>query len=249
MELKQWIKRLDVTQLIQRAQTTISHCDLCHQDVELNPLLCSTCIGDLPLLTYQNEQSDLLHWPAIETLYKKRYFDQLVSLAPYQWPFDYWLKQLKYNRQYMLAPGLAQLIQQKLANRLEKITPSNTVILSVPTDIRRWQTRGYNPAHLLAKHVARQTCLRYLPNALNRHKAAVSQVGSSAKLRKKAIRGAFSVSDSAALTEHVILFDDVITTGSTVNEICRLLKKQRVNRITVLTLAIALPNSVTEQTR
>lgn len=219
----------------------LSRCNLCQQPLKTNLLLCQYCLADLPVLHYPDNHFDLLHWPAIHTLLKKKTFDQLISLTPYVWPIDYWLKQLKYQYKFELAHGLAGLMAYHLEAFFQQHNQSELTMTSVPTDISRWQQRGYNPAHLVAKYLAKATNIDYQPSLLRRVKTSSSQVGKTGAQRRRDLKGAFEVVDDASLPRHIILFDDVITTGSTINEISRLLKKQGVNRITVLTLAIVLP--------
>lgn len=219
----------------------LSCCSLCQQSLQTNTLLCQYCLEDLPVLRYPDTHFNLLHWPAINSLFHKKQFDQLVALSPYIWPLDSWLKQLKYQHKFQLAKGLAQVIVHHLANFFHSQRANNLIMTSVPTELSRWQQRGYNPAHLIAQSLAKVAKIQYQPDILRRVKANKSQVGKTGKQRRKDLKGAFELNKNSALPEHIVLFDDVITTGSTVNEICRLLKKQRVKHVTVLTLAIVLP--------
>jgi predicted amidophosphoribosyltransferase len=71
-----------------------------------------------------------------------------------------------------------------------------------------------------------------------------SQVGKSGAERRKNLNQAFSlnIKPKESLPEHVILIDDVVTTGTTANEICKLLKKSGVQSITLLSLCLAIPS-------
>ena len=99
------------------------------------------------------------------------------------------------------------------------------LILSVPLHISKWQLRGYNQAHLIAKPLSELLQLPYQSSALARIKKNISQVGQTGKQRRNNLANAFILHQP--LTEdvkHVLLIDDVLTTGSTASEISKLLK-------------------------
>ncbi|MFD1620206.1 ComF family protein [Thalassotalea marina] len=227
--------------LFQHSLTKVSCCSLCHQKVHSSLMLCRHCLSDLPTLHYPDNFFNLLHWPAIDLLFKKRNFDQLICVAPYVWPFDHWLKQLKYQHKFQLSLGLAEIIALQLKSYFQQNKYQKSALTCVPTDVSRWQQRGFNPAHLIAQHLAKMSQIHYQPNLLRRINTSDSQVGKTGAQRRKDLKNAFEVTDVDCSAKHIVLFDDVITTGSTVNEISRLLKKQGVQHVTVLTLAIALP--------
>jgi len=216
-----------------------SCCELCLSNKVVHPLICKQCQQDLPLFNYHKLDNDLLLWPATDKLFPKRAFDQLFCLAPYIWPFDQWIKQLKYYNRFEVADLLAYLMCNAWQEN-EKNTSFGGV-LCVPTHIKKWQHRGYNQANLIARAFAQQTNIPYYPNALTRLKNHSSQVGQSGSQRRKSLNNAFALSLHCPMPENLILVDDVITTGSTVNSICRLLKAQGVKNIAVATVALTLP--------
>lgn len=119
------------------------------------------------------------------------------------------------------------------------------LVLSVPLYVTKWQYRGYNQAHLIAKKFAKFSGIKYQHNAISRILETDSQVGQSGNQRRNNIRSAFDVNSTIPnLPKHVILIDDVVTTGTTVNEISSLLKKHGVQTVTVLSITIALPENM-----
>ena len=102
------------TQLNTKISNALSMCELCHNETVVHSLLCQHCFDDLPLFTYQNLANNLLNWPAINALFPKRSFDQLLCLSPYIWPVDQWLKQYKYQHRFELANLFAFLLQPLL---------------------------------------------------------------------------------------------------------------------------------------
>lgn len=233
-----------------RLKIALSCCDLCQQTPHEHTLLCRYCEEDLPLFKYEDVSFDLLHWPAIHQLLDKCTFDHLFCLAPYIWPFDIWINQLKYHQRLELIALLSALLQKQWLRYKHHPTTNNLtgeeepVIAAVPLHIDKWQSRGFNQAHLLAKAFAKAINHDYCPNLLSRIKATESQVGKSGKARRKNLSGAFALNAEqlSRIPKHIILIDDVVTTGTTANEICTLLKKHGVQKVTLLCLCIALPN-------
>lgn len=220
----------------------LGQCDLCTSNNITQALICQHCLDDLPLFDYQLVENGLLNWPAINKLLANNQFDQLFCVAPYIWPFDHWLKQYKYQGRFELKQLFADLLATLWQQQVKSQLAADTLLLSVPLHPKKWQQRGYNQAHLVAKEFAKQVDINYQPNLLIRTRYNQGQVGQTGAERRKNLKNSFALESKAAyLPAHIVLFDDVMTTGTTINEICRLLKKQGVKTITVLTLALSLP--------
>lgn len=232
--------RSTVQTLYRRTLLTVSQCDLCGNQTEHYPLICSTCLAELPLFNQEIIQGDLLNWPAINKGLPSIHFDHLFCLSPYLVPFKHWLPQFKYQGRFELASLFASLLAKKwLATQS---TVPVDLILSVPVHMSKWQERGYNQAHLIAKPFAKQLKIPYQGAALNRAKKNISQVGQTGKERRNNLANAFTFHQSLDKSiEHIILVDDVLTTGSTASEISKLLKDKGVKIVTVVTVCLTLP--------
>ncbi|WP_206482985.1 ComF family protein [Thalassotalea sp. G2M2-11] len=226
--------------LIQQSKLALSCCELCQGHTLVHPLLCKYCLADLPAFDLAMCQEDLLNWPATNKLFPRRHFDHLLAFAPYTWPINGWLKQLKFHNRFELADLLGFLLSE-----LWQQTSTNHQqyqLLSVPTHIKHWQNRGYNQAHLIARAFAKYSSIPYLPRALIRHKLTASQVGQSGRARRKNLNNAFSVAEHILPAKsHILLLDDIVTTGTTINVIAQQLKKQNVTSVTAICLALTLP--------
>lgn len=115
----------------------------------------------------------------------------------------------------------------------------------VPVPLHRWRLwrRGYNQALELARALARLTGQPLRPDTLVRHRATVSQQGLDAEARRKNVTGAFSVPDRHAASirgRQLLLLDDVITTGSTIESCTRALLKAGAARVSVLSVAMVV---------
>tara|TARA_R110000868_G_scaffold237174_1_gene491764 strand:- start:330 stop:1106 length:777 start_codon:yes stop_codon:yes gene_type:complete len=233
---------------ISKLRLHISCCCLCGNPCQQHPLLCQYCQADLPYFNHQLVPYDLLLWPAIAKIIPIRNFDHLLAIAPYVWPFDAWIGQLKYQYKTEFAALLSYLLiihwRQYLEAGKANIISNNIMILSVPLHLKKWQERGFNQAHLIAQKFAQHFSYDYQTNIIVREKLTENQVGKSGIERRKNLKHAFSIqfNPQLSLPKQVILIDDVVTTGTTANEICRLLKRKGVQNITLLSLCLALPN-------
>lgn len=116
-----------------------------------------------------------------------------------------------------------------------------SLIVPVPLHIKKLRQRGFNQSVILAQALKKkwQIPLNYF--LLKRSKSTLTQTGLHKKEREKNIKGAFAVTDTKAAEEkNIILIDDVYTTGATVNECAKTLRKAGAKDIAVLTLARVL---------
>lgn len=239
----------DIHALYNYLLASLAQCDLCGnslstQSASSQRLLCSYCLNDLPFFKQEIIQGDLLNWPAINKALPNIHFDHLVCLSPYLPPFTQWLPQLKYQGRFELATALAHLLAQYwIQQPTLSLTPPIDLILSVPLHVSKWKIRGYNQAHLLAKPFAKALQCTYDANLLIRTQNNTSQVGKTGKERRQTLTNAFILAKALpSNTNHVVLVDDVLTTGSTANAISKVLKNAGVNKVTITTICLSLPH-------
>lgn len=233
---------------------SISCCDLCGANVSNSyllgyslpqALLCQYCINDLPYFNQNLVAGNLLTWPAIHHALPRIHFEQLFALSPYIYPFNKWLAQMKYLGRFELANLFSALLcAQWQAMVMNKGIIPVDLVLSVPLHINKWQVRGYNQAHLIAKSFAGQLSLPYDANLVTRVKNNDSQMGKTGSQRRKNLANAFSLQYKlASHIKHVLIIDDVVTTGTTASEISTLLKKSGAETVTLVTVCLALPKA------
>ncbi|MGA1843134.1 MAG: ComF family protein [bacterium] len=115
------------------------------------------------------------------------------------------------------------------------------VLVPVPLSVERLREREFNQSLMLAKSLSKAFRLPLRPLLLERRGGSTPQVGLSPEDRWKNVRGAFGVSGVERIPGRgVILVDDVFTTGATVNECARVLKKAGARWVEVWTLARAV---------
>jgi ComF family protein len=115
---------------------------------------------------------------------------------------------------------------------------ADLLTIPVPLHKRRLRARGFNQSLFLARVISRElaTPLDYLSLIRTRHTRA--QAGLSKEERRKNVRNAFSVLNSEIIEDkEILLVDDVFTTGHTLNECARTLKKSGARAVICLTLA------------
>ena len=135
----------------------------------------------------------------------------------------------------LLAPLLAATLQGSWSPR------EIDLIVPVPLHPKRKRERGYNQALLLSRDLARLVGVPFRSDALHRVRSTLPQVGLSDAERARNLKRAFQCKKPAAIKGlHVLLVDDVMTTGSTVASAAEALLEGGALRVSVLTLARAV---------
>jgi ComF family protein len=153
---------------------------------------------------------------------------------------------LKYDRLHPAAEGLGRMLAEAIA-QLAAETPAEMLVVPVPLHKTKYSERGFNQARSLATHALRflskshpQWRLTLASSTLMRLRATDSQAGLRPRMRRMNVRGAFSVSDpSAVLLKHVLVIDDILTTGATARAAAQTLLKAGAASVWVATLARA----------
>ncbi|MBX4191516.1 MAG: ComF family protein [Candidatus Doudnabacteria bacterium] len=142
----------------------------------------------------------------------------------------------KYNFISDLANPLSELIADTIDKQGLKDYFQDFVIVPVPLHHRRFNWRGFNQASLLAKSMGQLLGIRVDDSLVTRQKFTQPQVKLNADQRKKNLEGAFSIIGTAA-NKKILLVDDVVTSGSTANELTKLLKKSHATEVWIITAA------------
>jgi ComF family protein len=135
---------------------------------------------------------------------------------------------------------LAPLFARWLSRAARPLIDEADAVVPVPLHPSRLLSRRYNQAAEIARPLARMTELVYLPDALIRRRATETQGGKSGVGRKRNVAGAFEVPRRRAHQvrgRHILLIDDVMTTGSTAEGCARALKAAGAVRVDVAVVA------------
>lgn len=142
------------------------------------------------------------------------------------------MQRYKYGPDVTLAPVLGNLLAD-----LCPYTENHDMILPVPLHISRLRRRGFNQSLLLARALAKRRSLPIQPSLLVRTRATSPQVGLSELERRRNTAGAFAVPEPGKVRDRsVLLIDDVYTTGATLNECARTLRRAGAGQVDVLVL-------------
>jgi ComF family protein len=114
----------------------------------------------------------------------------------------------------------------------ERVEQPAQLVTCVPMHWRRYCLRGYNQSELLARSIARQFHIPY-QSLFRRLRATPPQAGLSKAQRKENLFNAFSLRYQQVPTQHVAIVDDVLTTGSTVYHLCKLLLEAGVKTVDI----------------
>lgn len=151
-----------------------------------------------------------------------------LVVAPFLYapPFDRWLPRFKFHRDMAAGRLLAQLMLDACA-----AAPRPDAIVPIPLHRARLRARGYNQALELAKPIARRLLLPLLTDVLARSRATSAQSSLPAVERRANLRGAFAVAACRNSPPHVVLVDDVMTTGATLHAAAEALRRAGASRI------------------
>lgn len=169
-----------------------------------------------------------------------------MAYGPYQGRTRDAIHALKYGRIHPIARGLGRKLAEAIAS-LAGEAPVDLLVVPVPLHRSRYRDRGFNQARLLAREALRslrkthpEWKLTLAPGTLMRLRATESQAGLTARQRRVNMRGAFSVSDTTAISDrHVLLIDDIMTTGATARAAAQVLMRAGAGSVWVATLARA----------
>lgn len=158
------------------------------------------------------------------------------DMAPlaYAFPIDAAIKALKFRRRLFYGPGLSEL----LCAAATELPGDIDAVLAVPLHWRRRWFRGFNQAVEIGRPVAASLGVP-LVTAVRRVRATPFQSGLSARERARNLKSAFVVR-GALRYQHVLIIDDVITTGTTMCQVARVLKSAGVEKVSALAIARAV---------
>jgi competence protein ComFC len=203
-------------------------CPFCDSIVERRDCPCRGCGGKLvPLPGDANVVLDVRTW-----------LSRARSCFAYEGPAMDLVRSLKYSARL----DLVRYCARRLHKGMEGLGEHDSIV-TVPIDSGRVVKRGHDHCALIAGQLARMSGIRYLRGALARVRSIPPQVGLPRDEREKNVRGAFGVDrrkEAPIAGRRILVIDDVLTTGATLNDCARALLKAGAREVRALTLARTL---------
>ncbi len=203
--------------------------------------LCRGCLGDLPFNHHACQRCALpLPDAAPEDALcgqcqrQPPKFDRCYAPLRYGYPLDHLISNFKFRDRLAQGHLLAGLLGNFLLQQQQCELPE--LIIPVPLHVSRLRVRGFNQALELARPLGKCFDLPIDNHLVIRNRATSSQMGLDKRARGKNIRGAFELKGKV-LARHVAIVDDVVTTGSTVNELAAILRRGGAERVDVWAVA------------
>jgi len=201
--------------------------------------LCVACAAELPLNTQACQRCAIPLQGAEATLCgaclrRAPQYELSYCAYHYAYPIQHFVRGFKYGHSVAHARVLGELLATYL--RQHHLAPWPECFIPVPLAAERYRERGYNQATELGRVLERALAMPMRTDVLARTRHTAEQAGLSRRERRKNLRRAFTVT-AAELPQHIAILDDVVTTGSTANEIARTLKRAGIKRVEVWAVA------------
>ena len=210
-------------------KNTYSMCKDCFSEMQFILDGCAKC--GKPIVNYSLEEQSIEN--CSYCINKKFYFDRAISCIEYSNKSKDIVFKFKYNNKTYIGKYIAKIMKEKLL--MENIDVD--YILFVPLHKARLNKRGFNQAKKIAIYLSKLIDIPIVDN--------IKRVNNTKRLyklnrnkRKDELKNAFLIDEDKCdlKGKNVLIVDDIFTTGSTVNEISKLLRMKLVNKIYIITL-------------
>ena len=214
------------------------YCESCRKVLTRGEVLCDECLSCLTLTEHGRMRDNKL-----EALFADiRKFERGAAWCFYD--DDSVVLRLIHSLKYYSRPSIGEWIGMMAAEEMRRQNPlffeGMDVVVPVPLHKNKERERGYNQSELIARGVARACGLPLDTHSLVRVIDNQTQTRLSKEERLENTRDIFALSDKESLRgKHVLLVDDVVTTGATIRDCMRCLSPLRGTRFSVLSAAVA----------
>jgi len=198
--------------------------------------ICTVCRHNLPLTNFHFEADDTLK----KMLYGRLKLEQATALLKFQKKGI--VQHLLHNLKYRGHETIGEMLGQWLGNELKTLEEYKSVdlIIPVPVHKRKLRKRGYNQVAKFGVEIAKALNVPYIDHVLVKTSATKTQVFKKRIARWNNFEEVFSVKNLDEIDgKHILLVDDIITTGATIEACANVLLKAKNIKISIATMAIA----------
>jgi len=217
------------------------YCYLCKQHLDgPERFICPACLGKIPILPGPFCPSCK---EFILNLKPEHSFGTFIDCVYSLWSYDEAAGTLIHKFKYESKTSLGEKLGQQLAHQVRSkgFLSEIDLVIPVPLHPARKRERGFNQSEVIARQVAHICGIELAEMVLKRYKNTRDQTLLSGPERKINVLNAFRTSGETELTgKNILLVDDVVTTGATLNECARTLLASQANRVYACTLAVAV---------
>ena len=211
-------------------------CDGCGTDLTSSEnILCLSCLEQLPRTGFQHHETN-----PVEKVFRGR-VNIRHAMASYYYRNPSLLQSLVHRFKYHNRQDIALQLGRQIGHMLMQCKWLHEIncIIPVPLSKSKERSRGYNQAALLAAGISAVIDKPVISHVLIRENYASSQTKKNRELRWENVASAFTLKNAADIrNQHILLVDDIITTGATTEACCLALEQEKVN-ISVCSLAYA----------
>jgi len=162
-------------------------------------------------------------------------FDRTHAALAYAFPLDQMIPRLKYHGQLAIAPVLGECLAEAVA-----AAPRPDRLIAMPLHAARIRERGFNHATEIARTVAKKLALPLDLASCRRIRDTPPQMGLKHDARRRNVRGAFACTGEVQ-GQRIALIDDVMTTGTSLDELAATLKQAGAREVSCWVVARTLP--------
>ena len=227
----------DKSAILTPSLAIVNQCFICNNNTQKQEALKSICIGCLSLIKHPQYdclrcgvelQSD--HSVCGSCQIKPPHFSHVKYVGIYQTPIDSWVQAFKFGKKILMSHLFAELMQ----GLLDDIDP-DYCLMPVPLHLSRLRSRGFNQAYEMATELSKLTN-RTLDTSLKRSKNTQMQAQLKLNQRTKNVSKAFTT-NGPLTNKCIVLIDDVMTSGNTLNECAKTLKKAGAEDVKIIVFA------------
>lgn len=199
-----------------------NYCGICGRKIN-ERYTCENCLNILECYT----ERALMHTES------KAYYDKLLCLFEYNGIMKKKMLQYKFNDKKYISKTFGEIIFYKL----KKYNFKADYIVPVPISKRRMFERGYNQSECISRFFSKLSGVKLIDKCLIKVKNNSMQSSLSAAQRKNNVKNVYDITNEEVIKgKTIILFDDIFTTGATMNECAKVLKRAGAKEVIALAL-------------